>query len=356
MPQPLDDPALASFMIGTMVLSVAVGLFLLARRKSGPLLPYEPRRPVPWNAAAALLAVLFVLMALLSPSDIPAAPQQSEVSPALEDNSPQQNNEPDAAHGAMHLLAALVPEILLVGGTLFLIVAYFNATPRDFGLPADRGVFSHDVFVGIVAGVAALAPIHMLQLGLANLMRLNERSGHPLVKMLIEGQPDFATLLLATFAVVVVAPICEELAFRLLLQGWLEKWEVVQLGWRDEPSPGIGAGDEEQAPIVHVVASDGPTSVAESPDVSRHLSFDAPPPRGVAGWPFGWLPITISSLLFGLAHFGYGPEPIPLFFLGLVLGYVYQRTHRIVPCIAAHSLFNLFTVVVLWWMVFHGEK
>ena len=52
----------------------------------------------------------------------------------------------------------------------------------------------------------------------------------------------------------------------------------------------------------------------------RHSSFDIrhsfaiePPERGVVGLPYGWLPILISSLLFALAHFGYGPEPVPLF-------------------------------------------
>jgi hypothetical protein len=32
---------------------------------------------------------------------------------------------------------------------------------------------------------------------------------------------------------------------------------------------------------------------------------------------------------------------------------VYQRTHRIVPTMVAHSLFNLVTMIALWRMVFH---
>jgi len=51
---------------------------------------------------------------------------------------------------------------------------------------------------------------------------------------------------------------------------------------------------------------------------------------------------------FGLAHLGHGVAPIPLVLLGLVLGYVYQRTHRIVPCIVAHMLFNAYSMVLLW--------
>ena len=70
--------------------------------------------------------------------------------------------------------------------------------------------------------------------------------------------------------------------------------------------------------------------------------------RGVAGLPHGWFPILISAALFGAAHYGYGPEPVPIFLLAIILGYVYQRTHRIIPCIVAHSLFNALTMITLW--------
>jgi membrane protease YdiL (CAAX protease family) len=69
---------------------------------------------------------------------------------------------------------------------------------------------------------------------------------------------------------------------------------------------------------------------------------------------YGWFPITVSSAAFGLAHFGYGPEPIPLFLLALVLGFLYQRTHRIIPSIVAHGLFNMFSMIILWRTVYHG--
>jgi membrane protease YdiL (CAAX protease family) len=36
-----------------------------------------------------------------------------------------------------------------------------------------------------------------------------------------------------------------------------------------------------------------------------------------------------------------------------VLGFLYQRTHRIIPGIVAHALFNLFTMIILWRMVYH---
>jgi membrane protease YdiL (CAAX protease family) len=349
MPQPPDDPVLTAFAVGTMLLSTAIGVYLLVKRQWGPLLSYGPRRPVPWGSAAAILAVMFMLLALFAPNDGQSSPVQQE-------NAREQQENTDAAHIAVQLLSAMVPEVLLVGGVLFLIAVYFSATPPDLGFPANLGELSHDALIGVVAGLAALAPIHMLQLLLAYLTRMNEGSGHPLVKLLVDGKPDLIVMLLAAFAVVVVAPVCEEITFRLLLQGWLEKWEVQQLGWRDKPLPEINDGSDVQIPIADSMTNDEARMTNEEISASDHSSFTPPPPRGAAGFPFGWLPIAISSLLFGLAHYGYGPEPIPLFFLGLLLGYVYQRTHRIVPCIVAHALFNLFTVIVLWWMVFHGAK
>jgi membrane protease YdiL (CAAX protease family) len=167
-------------------------------------------------------------------------------------------------------------------------------------------------------------------------------SGHPLVKMINESGHSGTVMILAAFTAVVVAPVCEEIAFRLLLQGWLEKWEDEHLGWRRNPRLS-GAGDNE------VPAIDTNTCGDE-------MIASDPPQLSIGGLPHGWPPILASSLLFGLAHLGYGPEPVPLFFLGLFLGYLYQRTHRLAPGIVCHALFNLFTVFQLWRMVFHGEQ
>ena len=51
--------------------------------------------------------------------------------------------------------------------------------------------------------------------------------------------------------------------------------------------------------------------------------------------------------VFALAHWSHGLDPIPLFLLAIGLGYLYQRTHRIVPCIVLHFLLNLCSLVAL---------
>lgn len=52
------------------------------------------------------------------------------------------------------------------------------------------------------------------------------------------------------------------------------------------------------------------------------------------------IPILISSLTFALMHYSHGPDWIPLIVLALGLGYLYQRTQRILPCIVVHALLN----------------
>ena len=111
-----------------------------------------------------------------------------------------------------------------------------------------------------------------------------------------------------------MAPFVEEFLFRVVLQGWLEKAYyrtrvllTTQLS-QQEPRPGT------------VIAA------------------EVPP-------PFMWQPIIISSLTFSLLHLGHGPDPIPLFVLALVLGYLYAKTHRILPCIVVHMALNGFSML-----------
>ena len=42
------------------------------------------------------------------------------------------------------------------------------------------------------------------------------------------------------------------------------------------------------------------------------------------------------------------PDPVPLFFFALALGYLYQRTHRLAPSVALHVAFNAIPVISFW--------
>jgi membrane protease YdiL (CAAX protease family) len=56
--------------------------------------------------------------------------------------------------------------------------------------------------------------------------------------------------------------------------------------------------------------------------------------------------IIASAALFGAIHFAW-PTPVPLFVLGMILGYLAIRTRNIIPCVFMHSLFNTVSVIYM---------
>ena len=68
--------------------------------------------------------------------------------------------------------------------------------------------------------------------------------------------------------------------------------------------------------------------------------------------PAAWLPIAISSAIFALMHYSHGPDWIPLTFLAAGMGYLYQRTHRLLPSLIIHILINTCSMLALWVQVY----
>lgn len=312
----------------------ALGLVVGRWRRDGVLLRYEPRQPVPWGGAGALLAVAFTALTLVSAFSIEDTPQP------LDKPSPQ---------GLILSLAASMVMQSLGPILLLFIIGTSKARWSDIGLPSrSRAAWMRDIGIGVVACLAAIVPVGLVNAAARSMLNFpNELTKHPLVEMLTNNEPEIVVLVVATIMAVIAAPIGEEITFRLLLQGWLEKWEDHRLGWRMAP-PADVAGSNALATEGN---SDVPPEFAGEQPVEMVPLETAPPQRGLAGLPYGWAPIILSSFLFAVAHYGYGPEPIPLFVLALFLGYCYQRTHRILPCIIAHSLFNLFSMIALWRIV-----
>jgi membrane protease YdiL (CAAX protease family) len=289
----------------------------------GAVLLSAPRRPVPWGPAGSLLALAAVLLAVL-------AAFQPEPTPG----------DGTALRAASVLLQIIVVP-LVVGGFLTALAVLSRATPRDLGLPHSARQFAADLALGAAACLAALLPVYVL-MG-AMFFLLGEPEPHPIVDLVLRNR-SMAVLALAAVSAVLVAPICEEITFRLLLQGWLEKWlgarvalpgATAKAGVCDTKLTADEASnpDEISSPIVGEAGSEnGPFLPAEATPFRYH----------------GWLPIFASSALFALAHYGHGYAPLAIFVLAIVLGYVYQRTHRIVPCIAAHAAFNALTTLELW--------
>ncbi len=241
------------------------------------IIPYRPRSNVPWGLFdIVLLGAAYILFQSL------AQPLARLIVP-----------------NAVELLQLIVASCVSNGLVALLIVGVLwsarGATRSDLG--CSTPVDGRDVLWGLGAFVLVVPPLFLIQLVLSFWFT----GVHPIVELL-QNDPSPSTVGWAFLAAVVIAPVVEELLFRVLLQGGLERL--------NEPDP---------------LAE--PVLARESP----HEAFVR---------QMNWPPILISSAVFALLHFNGGPDPVPLFFLALVLGYLYQRTHRILPCIVLHAAIN----------------
>ncbi len=340
MPQDPVDPWLVGFVTAVAVASITTWLYLLGRPHNWPWLPYEPRQPVPWGVAGTGLAILFLatkISELFVEPDVitPLTPQAMSwlTLPFVvaQDSSPT----------GLQMASGILVQLAIVAIFLSAVATLSDAKPSDLGINLFWDRFGRDVQTGIVSCLAAFVPVFIVQVLLVSLQEAPTK--HPLVT-LVEENPSWVTLAVVSVAAVIVAPICEEITFRLLLQGWLEKWEDEKLG-----RPLQSAAVELDSQIASESESPGSvTPVADTIAVTPPAEAWEPPRMGLGGLPHGWVPILLSSTAFALAHLGHGTDPIPLFPLAIILGYVYQRTHRILPCIVTHALFNSATMVVLW--------
>ncbi len=321
----ISDPWLESFILALAIASFATWITLLKRRKAGPILPYEPRCPVPWNGIWTLLPVGYAAIVVIA---------------VFTGGPPDAAADRMGGGGGGRLALGALQQLIFTAVYLVGVIFVSSATGRDLGLPQSLEQWQRDLKIGIIGWLAALLPVYAAQFILV--LTFGQPKGHPLVKLL-EGQAEATLFAIAFLIAVIIAPVCEEVLFRLILQGWLEKYEDTCLGWRVPQFDTSGAETEP-------VAIGTPADENLTGDIEPMAAAE-PPQFGLLGLPYGWLPIGLSSFVFAMAHFGYGPDPIPLFLLALILGYQYQRTHRILPAMITHALFNSMTLFALWRMI-----
>jgi membrane protease YdiL (CAAX protease family) len=336
------------------------------------IVPLEPRRPVPWNGAQvaclllAYLALQFagsMLAASLTDTPAPAIPPPHELTDraradrlplALVAAAAEATEKSDAGakpdDGATprdlvpQFIANVVVNLLVVVVVIAVLGGAGGATAADLGLTTRR--FGYDLRLGLLGFVAATAPVYFIQLVLTQIFE----SRHPILVMLERNQAPGA-FIVAALAAVVVAPVVEELLFRVLLQGWLENWWSAPRAKRtsDLPAEPLPAPPVDYDPATQDALAAQRLTGDENP-------FASPTPLGaVAGTehlvseskPLLLVPILISSSIFALLHAGHGPDPIPLFLLALILGYLYQRTHRIWPSMVLHFALNFVSLAMI---------
>lgn len=307
------------------VLASLATLFWIARRAAAgqPPLPYEQRQPVPWTVVAPAVLITLAVVNLIG-----------NIASASE-GTPESAAHAVANYSTTPLWMAAGAFVLFAITCWALLGAVFGATETDLGFPRDGRQLRRDIAAGIIGCMAAWLPVYAIQYAL---MKIFEPEGlHPVLEQ-FAAEPTLE-MALATFAVALVgAPLFEETMFRLTLQGWLEKFATTE-----RPSLTMSADASEE-----VVAA-APTLATEAEIADGDAAIDTGEPQlpGVECRP-SWVAILISGTLFALSHVGQNAAPISLLPLGFVLGYLYQRTHRLAAPIACHALFNAISLLAAW--------
>lgn len=250
--------------IGLVLASLIVWGEALRRLWAGePLLEWRERRPGVFSPVALVLVLLWI-----------AANQLASWFAA----DPEPAGEPTPIEVVRANAAASAVGILILLGVL-------AGSPRgrlaDFGI--DLRSWLEQVSTGAVAFLASWVPV--LVMLLATLPLRGDEPHNPYLQYL---QQDASPELVAwiCFAAIVIAPLSEELMFRVILQGALEAFL--------NPAAAIG--------IVAVV-----------------FSFVHP-------WP----------------------DSLPLIPLSVILGYTYYRQRSFLAVVVTHSLFNLTNLAMMF--------
>ena len=263
---------------------------------------------------------------------------------------------------------------MIVFVLLYLAIGLRGGSRQIFGQSASR--FMDDVRIGVLAFCALCIPVLFIQMLAAYLIPYE----HPLIDLLIES-PEAWILVPVVFSAVIAAPLFEEFAFRLVLQGWLEDWfqhrlrgaDEVLLGRIGKPTsvePDRVMHDEPLVPILdeaQPLTAELQDGEADNPYASPPVPSPAEPSEwgdldnihskfdNVASWRV-WLPTLVSAAVFALLHFGQGAAPIPLFFLALGLGYVFRKTRTLTATLVVHFLLNGQSMLFLLVQIFLGDS
>lgn len=328
-------PEFAQLILGSLVLlaiaaSLMLWLAVWGRVRAGmEIVPAEPRRPVPWNGLDLLLLlslyiglqivaarVVFMLCGVPLPAARGGALTPEVISAILLSNA--------MANIGIVLVAVLYLQLR------------FGPLALDLGFLPWRPL--HDVSLGVLTFLAAVVPVFTIQALVTRFVP----SEHPVQQLLTENS-SLEVVAISVFTAVIVAPLAEEFLFRVLLQGWLEA-AVVRRRQSHLVPEATAAPMPPQDDVAQPAAaeSEPPVEAAVVSEPGDNESAVIHTPRQVMK-----LPIVLSSLSFALVHYPHGSDPIPLFVLAMMLGYVYQKTHRIWPSLVVHACLNAWSLTVL---------
>ena len=315
-----------------------------------PLVPWRPRQAVPWGLVdligvfvlyfVALVAARLTLSALGWLPDV-----QNEASLTLADKG-------------LLVGANIGMQFGLLVVALPLIALHTGGTRRDFGLAMPE--LWADVKLGLIGFVMLAPPVYAIQ---GALVYFWKPSKHPLMEM-FKSSPDAGFFAVLLVAAAVAAPIFEELVFRVLLQGFLEKLASFRGHAFEALELLIGRLPRSAAPATTTLVAAEPifpeADAGDNPFLPPAAASDVPVRAELVddGWQHelrggaAWLPIVLVSVLFALLHYSHGPDWVALTLLAAGMGYLYQRTHSVVPSLVVHALLNSLSMLGLWVQVY----
>ena len=217
--------------------------------------------------------------------------------------------EISAETSARMALMSGIAQLICTTACFVWLIRRYQHSDRDFGLDPNQWAN------GIRAGLKAFCMWVPLVWAVQNILVEFIEYTHPSFER-IKGSSELFTLIDVWITAVIVAPILEEILFRCILQGWLQRFRHEAL---QNPNPLIAGGPD--------LTTDMNRSADDPPKI--HLSS-----------------IFVTSILFGLAHYSQGPAPYSLFVLSLGLGFVYQRTGNVIACITMHMTLNFITMTL----------
>lgn len=319
---------------GGVVAAVAVPLALIAaavvRRREVRLFPARKPWRVPWGGIELTFAFIFVAII------------------------------PDLLHasGAERLTAGVlafpIQMALLIVAWRMLYPAW-NPFRKDFiavaseepwRIPPPVGglLFCCVVTLGVIAWLVLTPFVHLVNVSVTIVFHLLNfpMDNHPLTKL--AGGSLWEQVLFLVEACV-VAPIIEEILFRGVLLPWV-------IGARERNTGGLQlepVAPPRGRPLVVMAAAAlytagsgklGPVIFASVLTLGLAVLWVS-----VRRGKRHARAIYTSAALFGLVHSSVWPSPIPLFFLGLGLGWLAVRTRGVVVPTIVHGLFNAVSAI-----------
>jgi membrane protease YdiL (CAAX protease family) len=330
--------ALSLIVLGLLSAILVSWVWAISRLATGRgLLPPAPIREAPWRGTHVLgMILLYLGVQIVAPV---ALFRVAAIHPA---RLPDGMLDPQSQNLAM---IAVNATFLLVG-PLFL-ASWTKAGPSDFGL-AGRDKFCRDVLRGIVAWPLLAPIVYGVMLGATAIWPSQE---HPLQKML-KQDPSSVNWGLAALSAAILAPAVEEFLFRGVLLGWLGRWASGLNRVRSDgpfdpefgpipPTPSSGVAFEATESEIPPPPGDPFDRPDTGPGGDWTPGAPAPKPGPLTGRGWRFLAANVAvSALFAAMHGHVWPTPLPLFFLSMGLGVLYQRTGGLVAPIALHTVFN----------------